>query len=451
MFKNLKISKFLFFLLILFSTLIKNGQEGFYFKNDKHTKEKISFRLINNLIVVPLKINGVQLSFILDTGSDKTILFKLSEKDSIGLNSPEKVKLRGLGVGEPVDALISRNNIVEIDKLRNDNQTVFVILKDFFDLSSKMGTTIHGIIGYSFFRNFVVNINYRKRYLKIYKREDYIQRKCRKCEEFQLRFYRKKPYLKSKIQFDTVRNRLTDVKLLIDTGGSDAIWLFEGTHKDIVTPKRYFNDILGEGLSGTILGKRSRVNKFKLGNFSIDNPTVSFLDSTTTHIARNFKLRNGSIGGNILSRFNIWLDYRGKSLILRKNKSFNNKFNYNMSGIDVVYEGKRLIRERINQKGDAGYGQETNNGKNSIFFETKYSFKFRPSIKINTVVENSPADKVGLMKDDIILSLNDKPIYTYKIEEIIYKFSEKENKKIKLKVLREGKELTFKFSLEKRI
>lgn len=451
MFKNLKISKLLLFLFFLFFALNINGQEGFYFKNDKHVKEKISFRLINNLIVIPLKINGVKLSFILDTGSDKTILFKLSENDSIGLKNPKKVKLRGLGVGEPVDALISRNNIVEVDKLRNDNQTVFVILKDFFDLSSKMGTTIHGIIGYSFFRNFVVNINYRKRYLKVYKRQGFTKKDCRKCEKLELRFYRKKPYLKSKIQLDTVENRFTDVKLLIDTGGSDAIWLFEGTHKEVVTPKRYFNDILGEGLSGTILGKRSRVKKFKLGNFSIENPTVSFLDSTTTHIARNFKLRNGSIGGGILSRFNICLDYREKTLILKKNKSFKNPFNYNMSGIDVVYDGKRLVREKINQKGDNGYGQEANDGKNSIFFETKYSFKFRPSIKINNVVKNSPADRVGLMKDDIILSLNDKPIYTYKIEEIIYKFSEKENKKIKIKILRKDKELNFKFSLEKRI
>jgi hypothetical protein len=448
--KILKISQTFLCVFLFIFTLSVSGQEGFYFKNTKHNKEKISFQLINNLIVIPLKVNGVKLSFILDTGSDKTILFKISETDSIGLKNPKQVKLRGLGIGEPVDALISQNNKIEIDKIKSNNQTVFVILKDFFGLSSKMGTTIHGIMGYSFFKDFIVNINYKKRVIKLYDREAFTRKKCRKCEEIPLRFYRRKPYLRSKIQLDTIGNTLTDLKLLIDTGGSDAIWLFEGTHKDIVTPKNHFDDILGEGLSGTILGKRSRVERFKLGGFEIKKPTVSFLDSTTTHIARNFKLRNGSIGGDLLKRFEIWLDYKGKSITLKKSGSFKTSFNYNMSGIDIVYDGNRLVKERIKQIGKTNYGQETND-KNSIFLETRYSFKFKPSLKINTIVPNSPADKAGLKVNDVLLSLNNKPIYEYKLEEIIYKLREKENKKIKLKVLREGKELNFKFLLEKKI
>ena len=121
-----------------------------------------------------------------------------------------------------------------------------------------------------------------------------------------------------------------------------------------------------------------------------------------------------------------------------------------MSGIDIVYDGNRLVKERIKQIGKTNYGQETND-KNSIFLETRYSFKFKPSLKINTIVPNSPADKAGLKVNDVLLSLNNKPIYEYKLEEIIYKLREKENKKIKLKVLREGKELNFKFLLEKKI
>ncbi|MDB2384929.1 retropepsin-like domain-containing protein [Polaribacter sp.] len=158
MIKFLNITQILFFCLF-FLSISTNGQNGFHFKNNKHKTEQISFQLINNLMVIPLKINGVELSFILDTGSDKTILFNLYANDSVGLKDPKHLKLRGLGVGEPIDALISKKNRVEIKGIQNNNETVFVILKDFFDLSSKMGTTIHGIIGYSFFKNFVVNIN----------------------------------------------------------------------------------------------------------------------------------------------------------------------------------------------------------------------------------------------------------------------------------------------------
>ena len=66
--------------------------------------------------------------------------------------------------------------------------------------------------------------------------------------------------------------------MLLDSGGSDAIWLFEHSRKDITTPEVYFTDFLGVGLSGTIYGKRSRLFSLTIGRFLFKNPTVSFLD-----------------------------------------------------------------------------------------------------------------------------------------------------------------------------
>ena len=55
--------------------------------------------------------------------------------------------------------------------------------------------------------------------------------------------------------------------MLLDSGGSDALWLFENSKKEIKTPKKFFNDILGEGLSGIIYGNRSRIPRLKIGGF----------------------------------------------------------------------------------------------------------------------------------------------------------------------------------------
>ena len=46
------------------------------------------------------------LSFILDTGVDKTILFNLSQNDSIGLNNVRRINLKGLGDGESYRGII---------------------------------------------------------------------------------------------------------------------------------------------------------------------------------------------------------------------------------------------------------------------------------------------------------------------------------------------------------
>jgi len=429
---------------------ITNSQEGFRFLNQNKKTERIRFKFINNLIVIPLKINGKKLSFILDSGVSKTILFNITQNDSIGLNSVEKVSLRGLGKGEPVEALLSKNNKFSLKNIVSYDKTIYIIVRDYFDLSSKMGTTIHGIIGYNLLSNYVVKINYKNRYIDFYNPENYELKRCKKCETFPLNFYRKKPFIDAKVQLDTIGDKLTDVKLLIDSGGSDAIWLFEHTKPEIVTPINHFNDILGVGLSGSIYGNRSRISTFKLGSFIIEQPTVSFLDSISTKNARMYKERNGSIGSNILKRFIVWFNYANNTITFKKNGSFKKGFNYNMSGLDVVYNGKQLVKEEDVRSYSDAYNQSVSS-TNSVKFITSFSYKFKPSYRIRNIVANSPADKAGLKVDDIILRLNNKPAHEYQLGEIIQKFQEKDGKRIKITVDRKGEKLKFQFRLEKKV
>lgn len=426
------------------------SQEGFRIFNHQKKKERVYFKLINNLIVIPLTINNKKLNFILDSGVGKTILFNLNKNDSIGLNSVEKVTLRGLGKGNSVQAILSKNNKISVKQLVSLNETIFVILKDNFDFSNKMGITIHGIIGHSILSNFVVKVNYKRRFIDFFKPNDYTLKKCKKCEVFPIRFYRRKPFIDIKVQLDTIDEKYTDIKVLVDSGSSNAIWLFENTKKEIKTPKKYFRDLLGEGLSGTIYGNRSRIKKVKLKSFEIKEPTVSFLDSLSTKDARNFKQRNGSIGSNILKRFVVWFDYPHNRLMLKKNGSFKTDFNYNMSGLEVIYSGKKLVKEVSQQKFTDSYNQGIN-ANNSVQFYTSYSYRFKPSFKIKNVLENSPAALAGLQINDIILKINNRPAHELKLSDITRKFQEKDGKTIRMVVERKGKVLKFQFKLEKKV
>ncbi len=60
------------------------GQGQFNLPGKK--QDKIKFELINNLIVLPIEINGVELSFLLDTGVSKPILFNITNTDSLQMN-----------------------------------------------------------------------------------------------------------------------------------------------------------------------------------------------------------------------------------------------------------------------------------------------------------------------------------------------------------------------------
>ncbi|WP_417785217.1 aspartyl protease family protein [Tenacibaculum sp.] len=445
-------NRLLLYFFALFFSVSAFTQQNFQFLGKETDKQSLRFQLINNLVVIPLEINGHQLSFILDTGVNKTILFNLTSKDSVGLNNVKKVFIRGLGSGEPVEALFSRGNNFRIKNVTSSNQGLYVVLKDAFDISAKMGTTIHGIIGYDLLKDVIVKINYVNKRIDFYNPKTYNLNVCNKCESFPLQFYRNKPYIDVNVQVDTVTNKMLPVKLLIDTGGSDAVWLFEGTKKELKTPKKFFKDIIGEGFSGTIYGNRSRVPKISIGKFDIGEPTVSFLDSSSTFNARQFKERNGSIGGGILKRFKVWIDYPNKRVVLKKNASLKKGFYYNMSGLHIVYDGQELIKEKGTTKVDDSYNVNNQTAKNNVIsLVSTFFYRFKPKYKIDKVVENSPAFKAGIQVGDVIKRINGKAAHEYHLNEIIDMFHTKPGKKIKMEVERVGVKLKFMFKLEQRI
>ena len=446
-----KIVLFLFFVFVVFSSSLYS-QNGFKFVKEGVDMQSLRFQLINNLIVIPIDVNGKQLSFILDSGVDKTILFNISQSDSLemGLKNIKKITLQGLGDGEPVEALLSKNNKMRIQDFESIDEDIYVILRDKFDVSGRMGVTIHGIIGNRLLRNAVVKINYQTKRIDFYNPKTFAYRKCRKCSVFPLQFFRNKPYIDAKVQLDTVGNKLTDVKLLVDTGGSDAIWLFEETKEEIRTPKKFFKDVLGEGLSGTIYGNKSRVKGLRLNRFHFKNPTVSFLDSTSTLFARQFKQRNGSVGGNILKRFKIWIDYPNKKITLKKNASLSGGFEYNMSGLTLVYNGKMLVKElAVTKLGQFEIDKTSDVG--SVTLISSYRFRFKHSYKIDKVLADSPGAKAGLLPGDVLVRINGKLAHEFTLKQIMGKFQERNGKRIRLEVERNFENLKFEFKLLKRI
>ena len=439
------------FLILFFAICIniRSQSEGFRMMNTMKTYEDIRFQFINNLIVIPIKVNNKKLNFILDSGVNKTIVFNSSKVDTILSNFEYKYKLKGLGKGLPVNAIVSKNNLFRINNLIAVNKNVYVILKDDFDLSSKMGITIHGVIGYDIFSDLILRINYKSKKIRFYNPSQYQQKICSKCEVLPITIFQKKPYIDLSLKLNNT-SKIIPIKMLIDSGGSDAIWLFEFSNKNIVTPENFFTDFLGVGLSGTVYGKRSRISSLGLGKFSLNKPTVSFLDTLSTKEARKFNKRNGSIGAGILKRFTVWFDYPNNRLMLKKNSSFNEVFNYNMSGLEIVYDGKILVEESTRNYAELSRGtQDPNGNRNSVSLIENYVYKFKPNFKISNVLEGSPADLAGVMKDDILIKINGNPIYNFQLHEIISIFQEKENKLIRLTLMRNNKKIKTEFKLKK--
>jgi len=430
-------------LALLFSicSLFIFGQNSFNLP--RANSDKIRFQLIDNLIIVPVEVNGVELSFLLDTGVSKPILFNITNIDTLQVNNVETVYLRGLGGGEPVEALKSQNNLFKIGNAINIDQDIFVVFDNSINFTPRLGIPVHGIIGFDLFRDFIVEINYSSKYLRLNKPESFLYKNCKKCESFNLSFYNNKPYINGTVKIETEN---LPVKLLIDTGSSDALWLFEEESKGMKPlNNKYFDDFIGKGLSGSVYGKRSKIKSFSLKSFVLKNVNVAFPDSTSISYAKKHEERNGSISGELLKRFNIIMDYKNARVTLKKNNKFKSPFSYNKSGIILEQDGIRVIKEK------QSVIPESNNESrdaNTIYVDYKFKYSLMPAFKIAELRLDSPAVRAGLLVGDVIISVNGKSTYTMKLQDLVEIFSGENNKLIRLEIERNYIPMRINFRLE---
>jgi hypothetical protein len=158
---------------------------------------------------------------------------------------------------------------------------------------------------------------------------------------------------------------------MIDTGASHSLLLKEDPDISILVPEKHITSEIGRGLGGTIEGKIGKINSLTIGDFTFRDVVTSFPDPDNYPDTLSIIDRNGTIGGEILSRFRMFIDYRHSKIYLRKNQNFTKKFGYNMSGISVIAEGKDLDNYRISH-----------------------------------VRKESPADLAGVRVNDKILTIN---------------------------------------------
>ena len=437
----MKFRNFIFILLFWQVTLF--GQSGFQFENNKD-KIAIPFQLINNLVFIPLEVNGVPLNFLLDSGVDETILLSLDDKEEVSFHSVQKIKLKGLGSNEPIEGLKSSNNILSYKGLVDRHHDVFIVLDQSFNFSSHIGIPVNGIIGYNFFKDNIVEVNYDKKKVFVYKDTKKIRKKMLKRSASSIMIERNKPYLISDV---AIANEQVPSKLLIDIGNSDALWLFENKEKKINMPNIKFEDYLGKGFSGDINGFRSKIGSVKINSFTFENPIVAFPDSISIKSVNKVVDRVGSLGGEILKRFNIIFDYSNNKIYFSKSHYFNDPFLYNMSGIELQNDGMQWVQETVNLQTvnlDNSYDGNGNKAQNDF----KLKFTLKPIFSIASVRKNSPAEASGLQVGDLIVSINNVEAYRYTLQSINNLLKSEEGKWLYFEVERNGKLLKCKFQLK---
>ncbi len=437
--------KFILALVLAFTFAAASAQSGFVFPNNQN-RTTIRFQLISNLIFIPIEVNGVTLTFLVDTGVDETILLSVDDQDEVALNNVRNIKLQGLGSEDAVSALVSTNNKLSVGGLVDLNHTIYIVLDQGFNFSEHVGIPVNGIIGYNFFKDNIIKLDYDRKKIFVY------QKNSRKHRRFQKRYTKipitieqHKPYVMADVMLD---DGVQKVKMLLDNGNSDAIWLFDKGDIAEKLPRTKLDDFLGKGFSGDIFGKRSRINSFSINKFNFVSPLVAIPDSTSIKSANMVENRAGSIGSEILRRFSAVIDYPNNAIYLKPNSHYDEPFNYNMSGMEVQHDGLEWVKETVRLQGLLTDMQYDVSG-NHIRADFVYKVVLKPSYAVGSVRQDSPADRVGIKKGDKLVKINSQSTNQYSLQQINTIFKSEEGKTINIELDRAGQRLKLSFQLEK--
>lgn len=385
--------------------------QSFYFK-EKKQRNFLNFELIKNLIIIPIFINGKgPYNFLLDTGVGPMIITEPTLMDTLGLKNLRSIKIYGLGKGEEIDAFLTQELSATVKSAQIDFIPTAILKQDVFNLSSYLGKKIYGIIGFYFFNSFVVKVNYTGKRLVFSSPEAKTRKKGHKIP---IVIENKRPYMM--VNMLTPQQIEISAKLIVDCGASHALTMEALYGKAFPLPDSTIIANLGVGLSGPISGHIGRIPALTIGKFKFKNITSGFPAFEAVAAQIGYNTRNGNIGAEFLRRFDTIYDYPNNAMYLKPNQSYNQKFDHDMSGIEVYTDPN---------------------------YDKRYF--------IGRIEPGSPADKIGIKEQDEIISLDFKDIQSYSLEQITNLFKSENEKTVIIEIVRDNKAIVKLLKLKRRI
>ena len=316
---------------------------------------EVSFTMEGYLIAVEGKVNGKAAKLVLDTGA------------GVGLYTPKSAEKLGLpilgqamvgGGGEKMVPAKFTNARIELGGAVQEKQLGVIL-----ELPSGAKADFDGIVGYPFLKNYVVQIDYAAKKVRFLDPKHFSPDP--KATQLPMTLRMNIPEIPGKI--DGIEGSLR-----VDTGYSGTLTFTSPTVQKNELSKKYqkrIETVLGQGVGGVTIGEVTRIKTLELGNLSVTDIVTGLSGDKAGALADTGTI--ALLGGEVLSRFTVTLDYPGRRFFLTKNADFGKPFIFSRAGFSGVFEGD-------------GY-------------------------KVLTVVPGGPASAQGIVKDNIILTLDDLP------------------------------------------
>jgi len=365
----LKLTHFIYVILLCASGLtaqVCNSPAGSTNGGDQHGVT-IAIRIQGGGVFVPVVLNdGHAYSFLLDSGFEDSVIDPVTAR-TLNLTSTEEhtegapggaVKTSSVaGVKRSVAGLaLGKSTLSSLD------------LSGFDPL---FGRHLDGILGYDFFQQFVVIVDYR--HLELTMCEPLSFRPGAE-QPVPLHLECKQPYID--VQMEGSNGTPIHASLEIDTGKVDPFSVsaaFARKNGLLENPSRLL-PVKGVSLGGETQAWMTRAKYVNFANISIINPIMG--------IAEEDADRAGQLGYGVLKRFRITFDYSRKKAYFDPGPDFSKPYDFDHAGFILGAGGPNF----------------------SI-------------LTVFLVIAGTPAAHAGVLQGDEIITINDKPASAYTLEE----------------------------------
>lgn len=357
-------------------------------------KAVIPFKYVHNFIIVEVRIYGIlPLQFIFDTGAEHVILFKKEYTDLLQVPYDKRIPILGSDLSQEVYALIARNGVIEVNGLPPKPHDMLVLEQDYFNLDEMIGTPIAGLIGGGFFKNLIIHIDYRKHQIQLFDPADFEAPDG--YVSLPIRMKTNKPYINGEASLSD--GTVVQVDLLVDTGAGVPLLLHTNSHPTLHLPDQYIKGKLGMGLGGYLEGYVGRIAELTVGNLRFPDVLTSFQDVEPAWLADPEKFRNGILGNELLSRFDVYFDYVHGYMYLKSYRSKPEAFTMDRSGIVLFAYGPEFNRFVVREVIDQSPAQDADIRIDDIVTKVRgTSAKYFTLDGINQILQKKPGTRIRL-------------------------------------------------------
>lgn len=341
---------------------------------------KVPFDFYLNSILLQVRVNdSAPVWLALDTGANLNIINqRLFE--SLSLNAKGGADLSG--GGGTVQGQLTEGATLSLSGVEAYKQSIASAPLD--DMPAFFGRDVQGLLGTPFIKNFVLEIDYAGKTLTFYDPKVYNLKDSR--EALELEGHRGWPFVEVELSLNG-RDKVTD-KFMLDTGSNRIFQIngpFAEAHKLLnIVPRANTAEGVGEAIGGKVSFTEARISSIRIGKYIIRRPVASIYRGAT---GADAGADAGVIGGEIFRRFTVTLDYQSGKMLLKPNAHFNEPYEIDMSGLELMTGAT--------------------------------DFK---AILIKDVRKGTPAAAAGLREGDVVVSVNGRPASEFDLDKLSQMF-----------------------------